>query len=89
MDDAEDAPEPSRASDDVPGLSARLTPAPGYQTRISATSPAGTGPRRGGNADREADGPFYDIRGGPQGAIRNHVRHLEALGYKVTLQPAA
>jgi transposase len=32
---------------------------------------------------------FYDIRGGPQRAIRNHVRHLEALGYKVTLQPAA
>src|SRR5665811_76468 len=32
---------------------------------------------------------YYDIRGGPQRAIRNHVRHLEALGYKVTLQPAA
>src|SRR5664280_2915312 len=32
---------------------------------------------------------FYDIRGGPQRAIRNRVRHLEALGYKVTLQPAA
>ena len=32
---------------------------------------------------------FYDIRGGPQRAIRNHVRRLEALGYKVTLQPAA
>jgi transposase len=45
-------------------------------------------------ADPEADfvdlGPdFYDIRGGPQRAIRNHVRHLEALGYQVTLQPAA
>ena len=45
-------------------------------------------------SDPEADfvdlGPdFYDIRGGPQRAIRNHVRHLEALGYKVTLQPAA
>ena len=32
---------------------------------------------------------FYDIRGGPQRAIRNHVRHLEALGYQVTLHPAA
>jgi transposase len=31
----------------------------------------------------------YDTRGGPQRSIRNHVRHLEALGYKVTLQPAA
>ena len=32
---------------------------------------------------------FYDVRGGPQRAIRNHVRHLEALGYQVTLHPAA
>ena len=32
---------------------------------------------------------FYDTRGGPQRAIRNHVRHLEALGYQVTLHPAA
>jgi transposase len=32
---------------------------------------------------------FYDTRGGTQRAIRNHVYRLEALGYKVTLQPAA
>jgi len=32
---------------------------------------------------------FYDRRGGTQRAIRNHVRHLEALGYQVTLHPAA
>ena len=37
----------------------------------------------------DLDPDFYDIRGGPQRAIRNHVRHLEALGYRVTLQPAA
>jgi transposase len=32
---------------------------------------------------------FYDTRLGPERARRNHVRQLEALGYKVTLQPAA
>jgi hypothetical protein len=32
---------------------------------------------------------YYDTRGGTQRAIRNHVRHLEALGYTVTLSPAA
>jgi len=32
---------------------------------------------------------FYDTRIGPERAKRNHVRQLEALGYKVTLDPAA
>src|SRR5204862_162435 len=32
---------------------------------------------------------FYDARGGTQRAIRNHVHRLDALGYTVTLQPAA
>jgi transposase len=32
---------------------------------------------------------FYDRRGGTQRAFRNHVHHLEALGYTVTLHPAA
>ena len=32
---------------------------------------------------------FYDTRMGTERAKRNHIRHLEALGYKVTLQPAA
>ena len=32
---------------------------------------------------------FYDTRGGADRARRNHVRHLEALGYKVILEPAA
>jgi transposase len=32
---------------------------------------------------------FYDTRIGSERAKRNHVRQLEALGYKVTLQPAA
>ena len=32
---------------------------------------------------------FYDTRGGTQRAIRNHVHHLQALGYQVTLHPAA
>jgi transposase len=31
----------------------------------------------------------YDRRGGAQRAVRNHLRHLEALGYQVTLHPAA
>jgi transposase len=32
---------------------------------------------------------FYDTRIGPERARRNHVRQLEALGYRVTLDPAA
>ncbi len=32
---------------------------------------------------------FYDNRIGPERKKRNHVRQLEALGYRVTLQPAA
>jgi transposase len=32
---------------------------------------------------------FDDTRIGPQRAKRNHIRQLEALGDKVTLQPAA
>jgi transposase len=32
---------------------------------------------------------FYDNRTGPEHKRRNHVRQLEALGYKVTLEPAA
>ncbi len=32
---------------------------------------------------------FYDTRLGTERAKRNHVHHLEALGYKVTLEPAA
>ena len=32
---------------------------------------------------------FYDHRTGPDRKKRNHIRQLEALGYKVTLQPAA
>jgi hypothetical protein len=32
---------------------------------------------------------FYDTRIRPERAKRNHIRQLEALGYKVTLQPAA
>ena len=31
----------------------------------------------------------YDTRGGTQRAIRNHIRGLQALGYQVTLNPAA
>jgi hypothetical protein len=32
---------------------------------------------------------FYDTRTGPDRRKRNHVRQLEALGYTVTLEPAA
>jgi transposase len=32
---------------------------------------------------------FYDTRINAERAKRNHVRQLEALGYKVTLEPAA
>jgi hypothetical protein len=31
---------------------------------------------------------FYDTRINAERAKRNHIRQLEALGYKVTLQPA-
>jgi transposase len=32
---------------------------------------------------------YYDTRIGPERKKRNHIRQLEALGYKVTLEPAA
>jgi transposase len=32
---------------------------------------------------------FYDNRTGPEARKRNHIRQLEALGYKVTLEPVA
>ena len=32
---------------------------------------------------------FYDNRLGPERTKRNHIRQLEALGYKVTIEPAA
>ena len=32
---------------------------------------------------------YYDSRTNPESKKRNHIRELEALGYKVTLQPAA
>jgi transposase len=32
---------------------------------------------------------FYDTRVGPERKTRNHIRQLEALGYKATLEPAA
>ena len=32
---------------------------------------------------------FYDNRIGPERKKRNHIRQLEALGYKVTIEPAA
>ncbi len=40
---------------------------------------------------RYADlGPdFFDTRVRPERRMRNHIRQLEALGYKVTLEPAA
>jgi transposase len=34
-------------------------------------------------------GAFYHTRINPERAKRNHIRQLEALGDKVTLQPAA
>jgi hypothetical protein len=41
-------------------------------------------------ADFVVLGPdFYDRRGGTQHATRNHIRHLQALGYQVTLHPVA
>ena len=43
------------------------------------------------NADYQDLGPdYYDNRIGPERIKRNHIRQLEALGYKVTLlEPAA
>ncbi len=38
---------------------------------------------------RDLGSDFYDNRIGPDRKKRNHIRQLEALGYKVTLQPAA
>ena len=32
---------------------------------------------------------FYDTRINPERRKRNHIRQLEALGYKVILEPAA
>ena len=32
---------------------------------------------------------YYDSRINPERKKRNHIRELEALGYRVTLQPAA
>ncbi|MEP7193852.1 MAG: hypothetical protein ABI903_13410 [Actinomycetota bacterium] len=32
---------------------------------------------------------YYDSRINPERKKRNHIRELEALGYKVTLDPAA
>jgi len=32
---------------------------------------------------------YHDTRASTQRAIRNHIRHLQALGYTVTLHPAA
>lgn len=32
---------------------------------------------------------YYESRINPERKKRNHIRELEALGYKVTLQPAA
>jgi transposase len=37
----------------------------------------------------DLDPQFYDKRLGPERLKRNHIRQLEALGYKVTLEPAA
>jgi hypothetical protein len=37
----------------------------------------------------DLDAGFYDTHSNPERAKRIHVRQLEALGYKVTLEPAA
>jgi transposase len=39
--------------------------------------------------DHDLGAGFYDTRVNAERAKRNHVRQLEALGYTVTLQPAA
>ncbi len=38
---------------------------------------------------RDLGSDFYDNRIGPDRKKRTHIRQLEALGYKVTLEPAA
>jgi transposase len=38
---------------------------------------------------RDLGPDFYDTRTGPDRKKRNHIRQLEALGFKVTLEPAA
>jgi len=38
---------------------------------------------------RDLGPQFYDTRRGPERIKRNHIRQLEALGYKVILEPAA
>ena len=45
---------------------------------------SGPGSRRG--RDRRG---YYDSRTSPDRRKRNHIRQLEALGYKVTVEPAA
>ena len=49
------------------------------------------GPLLAGPAARHTDlgSGFSHTRINPERRKRNHVRQLEALGYKVTLQPAA
>ena len=37
----------------------------------------------------ELGSDFYDTRINPERRKHNHIRQLEALGYKVTLEPAA
>jgi hypothetical protein len=44
--------------------------------------------KRPGNRGRFSAG-FYDTHVNAERAKRNHIRQLEALGYTVTLQPAA
>ena len=38
---------------------------------------------------RDLGSGYYDSRINPERKKRNHIRQLEALGYKVTLEPAA
>jgi transposase len=37
----------------------------------------------------DLDPDYYDTRSNAERTKRTHIRHLEALGYKVTLEPAA
>jgi hypothetical protein len=51
-------------------------------------------PRSASHAARDLNGydlgaNYYETRLGTERAKRNHVQHLEALGFKVTLEPAA
>jgi transposase len=87
-----------------PRLPAEPTPSEGSATGASPAAEAPSG-HRGGRplhlghrlaptADPTARfhdlGPgFYDTHINPERAKRNHIRQLEALGYKVTLEPAA